>query len=158
MNLGDRVNAVLARMLLLQSGSVTDYTRDALSHGKPGSTILGHGRSVPLAVEWAERFARMLALAERDHERAIRRDEGTPPTQDKVSKRRISRNAAILHEEGMDPTWVAACFGMTTQGVEQLRRRNGLDPATGERVRKDTLTPSLRDKRRDESAIERSEQ
>lgn len=143
MTLGERVNRILLDLLLLLEGGAIDPTRDVVSTGSgghgshkarsapPGAFARFHDR--PLVEQYAERFERLCIAAERDLE-AVRQGVDTRPARDTRSKRKRDEDRAILREVGRDPTWVAFVYGRTTDSVQRLRKRHGLDPNTGERA------------------------
>lgn len=126
--------------LLMSSAPAAAMDKEQLH---PSSTKAGSKPPTdfrPLSGEMEESFARFVEVWGRRVE-----DEryGVVPTvnkHDKKSRARKAENSAILREEGRDSTEVAYLYGRTTQGVEKIRARAGLDPKTGLRLAPKPLT------------------
>lgn len=134
------------RSLLFANAGAVDTERDVISqgkggHGKHGATTVAptHGADLPLAVRIERLQSRVATIVERwlaeEEERATGR-----PCHDRRSSAKQAETRAILAAVGQDPTEVAYLYGRTTEAVRKLRQRSGLDPDTGERVRRDVLT------------------
>jgi len=137
MTLGAKINRALARALMLQQGGVIDPSRGygptprGQQRPTPPPGTFAPWSEQPLAAQYAERFRRLLLALERDLD-AIER--GSQP-----GDRKREEDRAVLQEKG-DPTFVAFIYGRTTEAVRKLRQRRGLDPDTGERMKRDLLT------------------
>lgn len=156
--LGRRLNAALTGLLMLGDGGAVDPARVRPSrgrggHGKHGTTTAPpDGAFARLedqapVVRWVERFARQIEAAERELEDARGGAEAHAPNGDVRSRLRKSETRSILEDYvGVDPTTVAYIFRRTTEAVRKLRARDGRDPETGERVRREgPLTALPRD-------------
>ena len=133
MTLGRRMNQVLSRMMTYQEGAVIDYTRIRVSHGEGGHGFHGErggrpaGNSRPLAVEWAERFERMIEAAEADAASYERGDALKSFT----AKAAPGLKTRIRDYAGRDPVWVAFMEGCSVELVLRVRRELGLNVSTG---------------------------
>ena len=130
--------------LLLPTASAIDYSRDVVSqgkggHGKPPS----FGADPPLSVQMEQALARFVRVWQRRLDEARAGANGRS-SHDRTSTAKREEDKAILASIGEDPTALAFLYGRTTEGVRKLRRRHGLDPDTGERVKRDTLTAPAR--------------
>lgn len=118
------------RAELASEGAVVSYA-ERIDSGKPGSSHLTFAGDLPLSVEMERFYARAAEYWER-------RTGATSPPEglraDSRSDASKARTRAVLSERGIDPTAAAFIYGMTTQGVRNLRGRHGLDPDTGLRV------------------------
>jgi hypothetical protein len=153
--LAARLNDVLGQLLLLPDAGAIDPTKDNISVGRGGhgthkergiapSGTFAALEERPAVIQWAARFGRMLDVAERELEEARSGAVATSAKGARTGAVKDAEDRTILKDYvGMDPTTVAYIFGRTTEGIRKLRGRKGLDPATGERAQRDTLTPRV---------------
>lgn len=151
--LGARLNAALAELLLLSDVPALNPERNTVSTGRGGhGTHKERGQAPigthapfherPLVEQYAERFQRLIEAAERDVEGVRRGNRTRRNPRDTRSAQYRAEVRAILAEEGRDPVWVAFVYGWTEDAVRRLRKREGRDPDTGERARRNVLTAS----------------
>ena len=131
MGLGRAISAVLVRMALLPDGGAMRYDADKVSGGKAESSP--PPRLDSLADEWSRRFAQLLQVAERDLRMA---QTGATRSPRRVDAARDARIVSYRLHGGNPPEWVAFVEDVSASHVEKVRKREGLDPRTGERVRK----------------------
>lgn len=139
---------------LLANAQGVDYSRDVVSqgdggHGKHGTTTTepSFGDDPPLPVRIVGLVERVADVVERDLDVERRGPGARPAGHDRRSRAKRDEDQGVLSQRG-DPTRVAYLFGRTTEGVRKLRKCHGLDPATGERVKRDTITAPARDQLR----------
>jgi hypothetical protein len=133
--LHERVRSVLRELALLPEGSAIDYGRDVVSQGTGGHGKHGTASTPPpaihsLAVEYAERFERLVIAAERDLHQAR---TGAPLLdRDRNGRRRVNRRAITGPAyEGRDAVFVAFAESVSVTAVERARASAGLEPSTG---------------------------
>lgn len=145
--LGNRLNHCLAHLLLLQEGGAVDYSRDRISQGSGGHGAHGDpsrrpsGNSRPLVQQWADRFERLLELAEIDA--GLRRAEEATPRKNARAELRQRMPEYV----GYSPVDVAFFERVSVELVRSARRDMGVDVATGESLkpRERPLTAKARD-------------
>lgn len=126
---------VYQQSLLLPNPGAVDYGRDVVSHGsgghgKHGIRTVHHsfGQDAPASVRMERALAAVAAYWRREVEAELK---GPKPKPTRADLRR-----AILGQEGVPPVYVAAALGVESEDVRRERSAAGLDPETGERVRR----------------------
>ncbi len=172
MTLGESINALLniwRRAQLLSETKAVDPTRGGLHTGitqSRNASAPSFGRDLPISVDLERTLARLAAVyrarldeAERgvvtaSAQRAVILAEaqllsgalGLPESrvgQPRTGERFV--RDGILEAEGIDPTTLGFLYGKTTRAIQDMRRRAGLDPDTGEKVKRNVLTAPARD-------------
>ena len=124
--LGQRIGKVLAEMTTLQENTRASSYEARVAGDK--EQVVPKSLDKPLVDEWADRFSRVVRLAEHDLDVALGRTAGTL----KSGKERDEEILSVTR--GERPTIAAEIVGWSESGIRKLRQRCGLNPQNGERV------------------------